>query len=100
MVFKDKTILITGGTGSFGKSMAKTLLKDFQPQKVLIFSRDELKQFEMQESEFFKKYEGKLRYFLGDVRDLNRLKYAFDGVDFIIHAAALKQVPASRIQPI
>ena len=95
--FKNKTILITGGTGSFGKAFTEEILKSrYQIKKLIIFSRDELKQFEMSEY-----YGGnkKLRFFLGDVRDKDRLKLAFDGIDIIIHAAALKQVPTAEYNP-
>jgi UDP-N-acetylglucosamine 4,6-dehydratase (inverting) len=98
-MLNDKTILITGGTGSFGKKFIKTILKEFEVKKVIIFSRDELKQFEMQESEEFKHYKKKLRYFIGDVRDEYRLKRAMENVDIVIHAAALKQVPAAEYNP-
>jgi UDP-N-acetylglucosamine 4,6-dehydratase len=88
-------VLVTGGTGSFGKSFVKKLLFDDQISKVIVFSRDELKQFEMQS--IFKS--PKLRYFLGDVRDFQRLKQATDGVDIIVHAAAIKQIPAAEYNP-
>ncbi len=98
-MFKNKTVLITGGTGSFGKHFTKLLLKKYNPKKVLIFSRDELKQYEMQNDKFFKKYEKKLRYFIGDVRDADRVKFAFMNVDYVVHAAALKQVPTAEYNP-
>ena len=91
----NKSVLVTGGTGSFGKSMVKKLLQDDQVRKVIVYSRDELKQFEMR-SVF---NSSKLRYFLGDVRDLQRLKQATDDVDVIIHAAAIKQIPAAEYNP-
>lgn len=94
-MFNDKTILITGGTGSFGKKYVKVLLERFSPKKIIIFSRDELKQFEMQQ-EF---HAPCMRYFIGDVRDLERLDQAMTGVDYVIHAAALKQVPAAEYNP-
>ena len=91
----DKSVLVTGGTGSFGKSMVKKLLHDNQVRKVIVFSRDELKQFEMS-AEI---NSSKLRYFLGDIRDLSRLRQAMDDVDVVIHAAALKQIPAAEYNP-
>jgi UDP-N-acetylglucosamine 4,6-dehydratase len=92
---KNESVLVTGGTGSFGKSFIKKLLAIDEVAKVIVYSRDELKQFEMQ-SVFASP---KMRYFLGDVRDLNRLKQATDGVDTIVHAAALKQIPAAEYNP-
>lgn len=94
-MFNNKTILITGGTGSFGKKYVKTLLERYQPKKIIIYSRDELKQFEMQQ--VFN--QPCMRYFIGDVRDQARLIRAMRGVDFVIHAAALKQVPAAEYNP-
>jgi UDP-N-acetylglucosamine 4,6-dehydratase len=94
-MFKDKVILITGGTGSFGKQYVRTLLKGDLPRKIIVYSRDELKQFEMQQ-EF---PQACMRFFLGDVRDAERLNQAMNGVDFVIHAAALKQVPAAEYNP-
>ncbi len=94
-MFKNKTILITGGTGSFGNHFVKTLLKKHSFKKIIIFSRDELKQSEMIKSII----SPKLRFFLGDIRDLNRLKIAFSDVDIVIHAAALKQVPTAEYNP-
>jgi len=94
----DKSILITGGTGSFGKQMLKTLLENFKPKKIVIFSRDEFKQSEMQKEFCNKKYPC-LRYFLGDIRDKERLIEAFNGIDIVFHAAALKQVPALEYNP-
>lgn len=95
----DKTILVTGGTGSFGKKFIKTVLKNYNPKKIIVYSRDELKQFEMQTDPFFSQYPQKIRFFIGDVRDLERLKLAMDNVDIVIHAAALKQVPAAEYNP-
>lgn len=97
---ENKTILITGGTGSFGRKFVDMLLNsEIKFKKLIIFSRDELKQFNMdQELQASKNYE-KIRFFLGDVRDLDRLKIAFRDVDFIVHAAALKQVPAAEYNP-
>ena len=94
-MFDNKSILITGGTGSFGHKYVETLLKRYNPKKIVIYSRDELKQYEMQQcfdSE-------KMRYFIGDVRDANRLKQAMSGIDFVIHAAALKHVPVAEYNP-
>jgi UDP-N-acetylglucosamine 4,6-dehydratase/5-epimerase len=96
----NKTILITGGTGSFGKRFIQTVLDWYQPKKLIVYSRDELKQFEMQQAfPYVPGLSGKLRYFLGDVRDLPRLKMAMEEVDIVIHAAALKQVPAAEYNP-
>ena len=95
----NKTIFVTGGTGSFGKKFIKTIFERYNPSKVIVYSRDELKQFEMQESATFKPYDEKIRYFIGDVRDLDRLKRAMEDVDIVIHAAALKQVPACEYNP-
>lgn len=94
-MFNNKSILITGGTGSFGKRFSAYLLKNYSPKKVIIYSRDELKQFEMQQ-EFD---EPCMRYFIGDVRDKERLKSAMREVDYVVHAAALKQVPAAEYNP-
>ena len=94
-----KTILITGGTGSFGKKFVETVLKRHNPQKIIIYSRDELKQFEMQQDPKYKKDGVLMRYFIGDVRDEKRLNRAMTGVDIVIHAAALKQVPAAEYNP-
>ena len=98
-IFKNKTILITGGTGSFGKSFITKVLQNYGPKKIIIYSRDELKQYEMQVNPLFSEYNKILRYFLGDVRDFDRLKMALSGVDIVIHAAALKQVPAAEYNP-
>jgi UDP-N-acetylglucosamine 4,6-dehydratase len=97
-MFNDKTILITGGTGSFGKKCTGVLLEKYRPKKLIIFSRDELKQFEMSQVFSPEKYPC-IRYFIGDVRDKERLYRAFHGVDCVIHAAALKQVPAAEYNP-
>lgn len=97
-MFDQKTILITGGTGSFGNLMVQTILERYKPRKLVIFSRDELKQFHMA-AKFPKSAHPNLRFFIGDVRDEARLKEAFRDVDFVIHAAALKQVPAAEYNP-
>ncbi|MCL1073990.1 UDP-N-acetylglucosamine 4,6-dehydratase (inverting) [Shewanella dokdonensis] len=94
-MFNNQTILITGGTGSFGKKYTKTLLERYKPKRLIIFSRDELKQYEMQQ-EFNAPC---MRYFIGDVRDRDRLTQAMNGVDYVIHAAAMKQVPAAEYNP-
>ena len=94
-MFNGKNILITGGTGSFGKKYTQILLQNYKPNKIIIYSRDELKQYEM--SQVFN--ESCMRYFIGDVRDVERLKKAMDGVDFVIHAAALKHVPIAEYNP-
>ena len=96
-MLNDKTILITGGTGSFGKAFTRYVLNHYEPKKIIIYSRDEFKQFIMQNE--FKEYASKLRFFIGDVRDEQRLERAFEGVDYVIHAAALKQVPACEYNP-
>ncbi|MCL2254135.1 MAG: UDP-N-acetylglucosamine 4,6-dehydratase (inverting) [Lachnospiraceae bacterium] len=93
----NKTILITGGTGSFGKSFTRYVLTNYSPKKIIIYSRDEYKHFVMANE--FAEYSEHLRFFIGDVRDVNRLKRAFEGVDYVIHAAALKQVPACEYNP-
>ena len=95
-MFNDKAILVTGGTGSFGKQYVRTLLERYQPKRLIVYSRDELKQFEM-EQDF---HQDCMRYFIGDVRDRDRLIQAMNGVDYVIHAAALKQVPAAEYNPI
>tara|TARA_B100000575_G_scaffold294486_1_gene310762 strand:- start:11672 stop:12646 length:975 start_codon:yes stop_codon:yes gene_type:complete len=96
-MFKNQTILITGGTGSFGKKFAQKIIENHKPKKIIIFSRDELKQFEMKNDKIFQKKI--VRFFLGDVRDLLRLNTAFEGVDIVVHAAALKQVPSAEYNP-
>lgn len=97
-IFKDQTVLITGGTGSFGQALTKRLLTENECHKVIIFSRDEWKQWEMRRSHPIFDHP-KIRYFLGDVRDAKRLSRAFRDVNFIVHAAALKQVPAAEYNP-
>ncbi|MDT8322277.1 MAG: polysaccharide biosynthesis protein, partial [Xanthomonadales bacterium] len=94
-MFNDKSILITGGTGSFGRKYTGTLLSGYKPKRLVIYSRDELKQFEMAQ-EFT---DPCMRFFIGDVRDGERLEQAMNGVDYVIHAAALKQVPAAEYNP-
>ncbi len=96
-MLNNKTILITGGTGSFGNCFTQYVLEHYEPKKIIIYSRDEFKQFLMASK--FREYEDKLRFFIGDVRDKERLKRAFEGVDYVIHAAALKQVPACEYNP-
>lgn len=97
-MFNDKSILITGGTGSFGKRFVRRILAEYKPKKLIIYSRDELKQYEMAKAFSVEKYPC-MRYFLGDVRDAERLSRAFTGVDLVIHAAALKHVPAAEYNP-
>jgi UDP-N-acetylglucosamine 4,6-dehydratase/5-epimerase len=97
-MLNNQSILVTGGTGSFGKRLIQTILARFQPKKVIVYSRDELKQYEMQQV-FPTGSRFPMRYFIGDVRDLPRLKMAMDGMDFVIHAAALKQVSTAEYNP-
>ena len=92
----QESVLVTGGTGSFGKKFVEIMLRDYRPHRLVVFSRDELKQHEMQTSGFD---HPSLRYFIGDVRDVNRLKRAFAGITVVVHAAALKQVPACEYNP-
>ncbi len=94
-MFNNQTILITGGTGSFGKKYIQIILKKYKPKKIIILSRDELKQFEMQQTY----NDSCMRYFIGDVRDKNRMQEAMEDVDYVIHAAAMKQVPAAEYNP-
>ncbi len=100
-MLNDKSILITGGTGSFGKDFTKAILNKYNPKKIIIFSRDEFKQdlFKKELSIMFPNKIHKMRFFIGDVRDKERLYRAFDGVDYIIHAAAMKQVPTCEYNP-
>jgi UDP-N-acetylglucosamine 4,6-dehydratase/5-epimerase len=97
-MLNGKNILVTGGTGSFGKKLIKTILKRYTPQRIVVYSRDELKQFEMQE-EFPGGGDSPMRYFIGDVRDLPRITMAMEDIDVVVHAAALKQVPAAEYNP-
>lgn len=97
-MLNGKTILVTGGTGSFGKKFTETVLSRYKPEKLIIFSRDEFKQYEMAKIFPEDKYPA-IRYFLGDIRDKSRLFRAFEGVDYVVHAAALKQVPALEYNP-
>ena len=97
-MLNDKSILVTGGTGSFGKSFIKTVLKKYKPKKIIVYSRDELKQFEMQQ-DFPDNGDSPMRYFIGDLRDYSRLKRGMEGVDIVVHAAALKQVPSCEYNP-
>ncbi|OGT28255.1 MAG: UDP-N-acetylglucosamine 4,6-dehydratase (inverting), partial [Gammaproteobacteria bacterium RBG_16_66_13] len=96
MKWNDKVVMITGGTGSFGRRFVRTMLTDYRPRKLIVFSRDELKQHEMRAEGLD---DPNLRYFLGDVRDEARLRRAMQGVDVVVHAAALKQVPACEYNP-
>lgn len=96
-MLNGKTILVTGGTGSFGNKFIERVLTKYKPRKIIIYSRDEYKQYQMQKK--FLKHEDSLRFFLGDIRDKDRLYRAFEGVDYVIHAAALKQVPALEYNP-
>lgn len=96
--FEDKAVMVTGGTGSFGKTFIRSLLADADPEKVIVFSRDEMKQHQMRTAEGFE--DDRLRFFIGNVRDRDRLWRAMNGVDIVVHAAALKQVPAAEYNPI
>ena len=98
-MLKNKTLLITGGTGSFGEHCAIHLLKNYDLEKLIIFSRDELKQYNLSNTLMKIRSRTKVRFFIGDVRDKDRLKLAFDNVDYVIHAAALKQIPAAEYNP-
>ncbi len=97
MNWKEKTVLVTGGTGSFGKKFIRLMLDEYQPKKIIVFSRDELKQHEMRTTGGFD--HPSIRYFIGDIRDRDRLMTAFYGVDIVVHTAALKQVPACEYNP-
>ncbi|HYK48586.1 MAG TPA: polysaccharide biosynthesis protein, partial [Terriglobales bacterium] len=94
--WSQESILVTGGTGSFGKKFVEVMLREYHPHRLVIFSRDELKQHEMRESGF---QHPSLRYFIGDVRDVDRLRRALSEITIVIHAAALKQVPACEYNP-
>ena len=97
-MFKNKSILVTGGTGSFGKAFIKKILKKYPNfKRLVVFSRDELKQFEMSNQKVFQ--HPKLRMFIGDIRDKDRLKRAIEGIEIVVHAAALKQVPTAEYNP-
>jgi UDP-N-acetylglucosamine 4,6-dehydratase (inverting) len=96
---RGRTVLVTGGTGSFGRQFIRTLLKEHEPRRVVVYSRDELKQYEMQNQEPFASHPDVMRYFIGDVRDEPRLTRAMEGIEVVIHAAALKQVPAAEYNP-
>ena len=98
-MFDNKNILITGGTGSFGKRFIATLLERYKPKKIVVYSRDELKQYEMSNAPTFAGRKDVLRYFIGDIRDLPRLERAMEGIDIVVHAAALKQVPSAEYNP-
>lgn len=98
-MLNDKIILVTGGTGSFGKKFIATVFQRYKPKKIIVYSRDELKQFEMLNEPDIATFKKNIRFFIGDVRDLNRLKMAMEDVDIVIHTAALKQVPAAEYNP-
>ena len=102
-MFNNKNIFVTGGTGSFGKRFIRTVLNNYEPNKIIVYSRDELKQFEMQNDPFFNQYINNnndiLRFFIGDIRDYNRLEMAMNDVDYVVHSAALKQVPTTEYNP-
>ena len=98
-MFNNKSILITGGTGSFGQEFAKKILKNYKPKKLVIFSRDELKQSVMEKDNFFMKYKKILRFFIGDIRDKDRLELAVQKIDYVVHAAALKHVNIAEYNP-
>jgi UDP-N-acetylglucosamine 4,6-dehydratase len=98
-MFNNKNVLITGGTGSFGSAFVKRILNKYNPRKIIVFSRDEYKQSIMKEDPFFAKRKN-IRFFIGDVRDRDRLNLAFSGVDFVVHAAAMKQIPATENDPL
>ncbi len=97
-MLNDLSILVTGGTGSFGTRFIRTVLERNQPRRLIVYSRDEMKQFEMQQEFPISRYPC-MRYFIGDVRDFERLRMAMHGVEVVVHAAALKQVPAAEYTP-
>ena len=98
-MLNDKVILVTGGTGSFGRKFIEMVLQEYHPKKLIVFSRDELKQHEMRRLYSDQTPGSPVRYFIGDVRDVERLRRAMTGVDIVVHAAALKQVPACECNP-
>ena len=98
-MFDNSTILVTGGTGSFGKKFIEMIFRQYNPKKVIVYSRDEYKQYLVKNMFAHEDFASKLRFFIGDVRDKDRLYRAFDGVDYVIHAAAMKQVPACEYNP-
>ncbi|SEK82737.1 MULTISPECIES: UDP-N-acetylglucosamine 4,6-dehydratase (inverting) [unclassified Butyrivibrio] len=99
MKLDDKTILVTGGTGSFGHCFTEYLLENYNPKKIIVYSRDEYKQYTMANEKVYKEHADQMRFFIGDVRDGARMERAMEGVDYVIHAAALKQVPACEYNP-
>ena len=98
-ILDNKTILVTGGTGSFGHCFTKYVLEHYNPKKIIVYSRDEYKQFTMANEQVYRDHASQMRFFIGDVRDAQRLERACENVDYIIHAAALKQVPACEYNP-
>lgn len=98
-IIDNKTILVTGGTGSFGHCFTEYILEHYNPKKIIVYSRDEFKQFTMSNEDVYKKHAKQMRFFIGDVRDEARLERACENVDYIVHAAALKQVPACEYNP-
>lgn len=99
MKLDDKTILVTGGTGSFGHCFTEYVLEHYNPKKIIVYSRDEYKQFTMSNEKIYREHADQMRFFIGDVRDGARMERAMEGVDYVIHAAALKQVPACEYNP-